>query len=136
MTQTNRNNNLIPLAFEPVHAGFPSPADDFLDKSIDMNEFLIKHPAATYFVRAEGNSMINSGIFSGDILVVDKSLEPSNNSIVIASIDGEFTVKKFVKKNHSIFLKPSNGKFRKIQITKDCEFEIWGVVTFVIHQIK
>ncbi|MBN2100493.1 translesion error-prone DNA polymerase V autoproteolytic subunit [Candidatus Dojkabacteria bacterium] len=121
------------LYSSPVSAGFPSPADDFIDKSLDISELLIKHPDATFFVRAEGYSMINAGIHPGDLLVVDRSLQPQNNSIVIACVDGEFTVKRLHKKDNALFLEPQNPKYKPTQITDSTEVEIWGVVVHVIH---
>ncbi len=126
----------IPIFFSPVSAGFPSPATEAIEKNLDLNEFLIKHPAATYFVRVDGYSMIGAGINNGDILIVDKALEPFENAIIIASINGEFTVKRFKKIHDQPFLFPENPHFRPIKITNDSNFEVWGVVTYVIHQTK
>lgn len=98
----------IPLFVEKISAGFPSPADDYIDKKIDLNEFLIKHPAATFFVRVVGDSMINAGIHAGDILVVDRALEPADNKIIIAVLDGELTVKRIKKKEK--YALPHAGK--------------------------
>jgi len=123
----------IPLFLNPVSAGFPSPADDFLEKNLDLNTYLIKHPAATFFVKVQGESMINGGIRSGDILIVDKSLESTNNKIVIALVNGEFTVKRIKKMGSKIWLMPENPKYRPIEIHGDMNFEIWGVVTHIIH---
>ena len=123
----------IPLFIVPVSAGFPSPADDFLEKNLDLNTYLIRHPAATFFVRVQGNSMINGFIQSGDILIVDRSLEGTNNKIVIALINGEFTVKRVKKNGSKVWLMPENSRYRPMEITTDMEFEIWGVVTYVIH---
>lgn len=125
----------FPLFVESVKAGFPSPADDFIDKKMSLDEFLIKHPAATYFVRVEGDSMIGAGIFPGDILIIDKSLQPKNKSIVIASLNGEFTVKRFEKRNEQIYLVPANSNYKEIKITAEMDLEIWGVVSFVIHKV-
>src|SRR4030042_6039051 len=90
----NKTKVKLPLYISRIKAGFPSPADDYIEKELDLNEYLIKHPAATFFVRVEGNSMIDAGIHSGDILIVDKSLEAKNNKIVIAVVNGELTVKR------------------------------------------
>jgi DNA polymerase V len=117
----------------PVTAGFPSPASDYVDKSIDLNEILIKNKVATFLVRALGDSMINAGIFSGDILIVDKSLTPANKNIVVAILNGEFTVKRFIKENEKIILRPENSKYKDIEILGDDDFKVWGVVSFVIH---
>lgn len=115
-----------------VSAGFPSPADDFADEKIDLNELLIKHPAATFFVRVKGKSMKNAGIRDGDLLVVDRAEEPKNNSIVVALLNGEFTVKRIRIKNKQMYLVPENKHFKETEITDDLDFEIWGIVKHVI----
>ena len=142
MTLTNRPEifrpveKLCPLPFfsEGVKAGFPSPADDYIEKLLDLNELMISHPAATFFVRAEGNSMEGAGIFSGDILVVDRSLDAVSGKIIIAVVNGEFTVKKLVKKKDTLYLMAESPHYHPIQITPDLDFLVWGVVTFVIHK--
>lgn len=122
------------LFLNTVKAGFPSPAEDFADKELDLNSYLVKHQSATFFVKVSGNSMINAGIFDGDILVVDRSLQPLNNNIVIAIVDKEFTVKRLKKFNRKVFLAPENPNYPIIEIKSESELEIWGVVTFVIHR--
>ena len=124
----------IPLFTAGVSAGFPSPADDFIDKKLDLNEFLISHPSATFFVRVEGTSMIEAGIHPGDILIVDKALEASPGNIVIALIEGEFTVKRFQRTEGRCFLLAENPSFKPIEITEGMRVEVWGVVTYVIHK--
>lgn len=126
----------LTLFSQGVSAGFPSPADDFIDKNLDLNEFLIKHPVATYLLKVSGNSMIDAGINSGDILIVDRSLEPTDNKIVVAIIDGEFTLKRFRKIDNKIYLYPENSKYTPIEIKEGMDCQIWGVVTFVIHQFE
>lgn len=121
------------LFLNPVSAGFPSPASDYVDKSVDLNEILIKNKPASFLVRALGDSMINCGIFPGDILIVDKSITPNQKNIVIAILNGEFTVKRFIKENEKIILRPENNKYKDFEIKEDDDFKIWGVVTFVIH---
>lgn len=121
------------LFSQGVSAGFPSPADDYIDKNIDLNEYLIKHPATTYLLKVSGNSMIEAGINSGDILIVDRSLESTDNKIVVAIIDGEFTLKRFRKIDGKLYLYPENPKYKPIEIKEDMNCQIWGVVTFVIH---
>jgi DNA polymerase V len=123
----------IQLFLSPVSAGFPSPADDFLERNLDLNNYLIKHPSATFFVRVQGDSMIESGIRSGDILIVDRAVEKTDNKIAIALINGEFIVKKIKKNGDKLWLMPSNPRYRPQEITADMNFEIWGVVTYVIH---
>jgi DNA polymerase V len=125
----------IPLFNESVKAGFPSPADDFIDKHIDLNELLIRHPAATFFVRVKGDSMVNAGIFSGDVLVVDKALEAKNNCIVIAVINGELTVKRLRRTGERLQLVPENDNYSIIEIDSEMSFQIWGVVKSVIREL-
>ncbi|HBR15527.1 MAG TPA: peptidase S24 [Candidatus Omnitrophica bacterium] len=125
----------LPLFLSRVRAGFPSPADDYLDKKLDLNEHLIQHPAATFFVKVKGDSMINAGIQSGDILIVDRSLEPRDKRIVVAILNGEFTVKRIQKKNNKLYLVPENDAFPPMEITPAMDFEIWGVVIHVIHSV-
>ena len=117
----------------PVSAGFPSPADDYLDKCLDMNDFLIKKPAATFLVRVKGDSMVEAGITDGDILIVDRSITPQYGFIVIAVVDGEFTVKRYVQIGGKPYLKPENKRLKLIDISEIDQFEISGVV---VHCIK
>ena len=132
----NSMSRPIELHLTAVEAGFPSPADDHLDIALDLNEYLIKHPAATFYIYVKGDSMINDGIYSGDIMIVDKSLSPKSKDVVIAVLDGEFTVKRILKKNNQIYLVPSNSKYQSVIITKDMDFQIWGVVTHAIHHFR
>ena len=124
----------IPLFESGVSAGFPSPADDYMDLPIDLNEFLIKHPAATFYVRVKGNSMEGAGIRNGDLLIVDRAEEPRNKSIVLGIIDGEFTVKRIKKKGSDLYLMPDNPEFKPIKINDNMNFQVWGVVTYVVHK--
>jgi len=130
----NNTKNFIPIAILP--AGFPSPADDYIDRGLDLNELLIKHPSATYFVRVEGDSMINAGISQGDILIVDRAVEPRNNSIVIAVLNNEFTVKRVRFLKNKIQLIPENENYSIIEIDENQDFEIWGTVVSVIKKIE
>jgi len=123
-----------PIFTSRVQAGFPSPADDYLEDQLDLNKHLIHHQEATFFVRAQGESMLNAGIHPGDILVVDKSLIAKSGKIVIAVVDGEFTVKRLHKYKGKITLKAENPDFDDIVINAGNELIIWGVVTSVIHQ--
>ena len=123
----------LPLFLSPVRAGFPSPADDFIDLPLDLNEHLIQHPAATFCVRAQGDSMINAGIFPGSILIVDRSLEAHQNSIIVAVLDGNFTVKRYRKLADRIILVAENPKYHPIEIRSEQDFEVWGVV---VHAIR
>ena len=119
-----------------VEAGFPSPADDHMERGIDLNEELVRNPSATFFVRVKGESMRDAGIHSGDILVVDRSVTPADRQIVVAMIDGEFTVKRLRRKNGKVFLDAENPSFTSIEVGENQELTIWGAVTFVIHQAK
>jgi DNA polymerase V len=125
----------LPLFLESVKAGFPSPADDFIDKKLDLNEYLVQHPTSTFFVRVTGDSMIGAGIHSGDILIVDRSLEPQDNNIIVAVINGDLTVKRLRKKNGTVVLYPENVNYEPITITAEDDFSVWGVVTSVIHKV-
>ena len=124
-----------PLFLVPVSAGFPSPADDYLEGKLDLNHHLIKHAAATFFVKVKGDSMSEAGIHSGDLLIVDRALEPTDNSVVIAIVNGELTVKRLCKRGGTLLLMPGNGKYEPLPITTGTDFEIWGVVTHVIHAV-
>ena len=123
-----------PLMATPVAAGFPSPAEQYVESPLDLNELLIHRPAATFFVRAAGDSMIGAGIHSGDILVVDRSLDARDGSIVIACVDNEFTVKFLRSDGENWFLQPANRNYRAITFSEGMELKLFGVVTAVIHQ--
>ncbi len=123
----------IPIFMDKISAGFPSPASDYIENNLDLNEYLISHPAATFIVKANGSSMSNSHIQSGDLLIVDRSLTPKHNSIVIASIFGDLTVKQFKKKNGTMFLISTNSQYPNFEVKEEMECFIWGVVTYVIH---
>lgn len=125
----------IPFYSSTVRAGFPSPADDYIETMLDLNEYLIKHPAATFFVRASGDSMINAGIASGDILVVDRSIDATHGRIVIAALNGELTVKRLSRQHGQVKLIAENPDFPAIDITDEYDMVIWGVVTSVIHAV-
>lgn len=126
----------LPLFSAKVQAGFPSPADDHLEKSIDLNEELVRHPASTFFVRVKGDSMRDAGIQTGDILVVDRSLPPSDRKIVVAMVDGEFTVKRFRQAGGKVFLEAANENFPRIELFGNQELVVWGVVAFIIHPAR
>ena len=124
----------LPYFNTVVQAGFPSPADDFVDTKLDLNEYLIKHPAATFFVRVSGDSMTGAGIYDSDILIVDRSLEAHPGMIIIAALDGELTVKRLKKKKETIILVPENDQYEPIMVAEESDFSVWGVVTAVIHK--
>lgn len=118
-----------------VSAGFPSPAEDDIEKRLDLNELLIKHPSATFFLKVSGTSMVKAGINHNDILIVDRSLEPANGKIVIASVNGELTVKRLLIQGKKVQLVAENDRYLPIDVTEDIELHIWGVVTNVIHPV-
>ncbi|MEB3207044.1 MAG: translesion error-prone DNA polymerase V autoproteolytic subunit [Vampirovibrionales bacterium] len=124
-----------PVFSTPVSAGFPSPADDAIEAQLNLNQHLIKHPSATFFLRVSGHSMIGAGIHDGDLLIVDRAVEPQDGKIVIAVIDGELTVKRIVQKKGNLYLMPENDDFAPVQVRECAEFSIWGVVTTVIHAV-
>ena len=124
-----------PLFKSGVSAGFPSPAADYEEGKLDLNRHLVRNPAATFFVRANGDSMIGAGIHPSDLLVVDRSLEPVDKSVVIAVVNGELTVKRIRIRKGKIALEPENEHYSAQQITECVEFEVWGVVTNVIHAL-
>ncbi|MDC0239964.1 translesion error-prone DNA polymerase V autoproteolytic subunit [Candidatus Thioglobus sp.] len=134
LTKENTKELMIPIFTSRVQAGFPSPADDHLEDALDLNTHLIQHKDATFFVKAQGDSMLGAGIHQGDILIVDKSLTPKSGKIVIAVVDGEFTVKRLHKYKGNITLKAENPEFEDIKVNGTDELIIWGVVTSVIHQ--
>ncbi|MBD2655494.1 translesion error-prone DNA polymerase V autoproteolytic subunit [Synechocystis sp. FACHB-383] len=125
----------LPLYACPVSAGFPSPAEDYLEGKLDLNQYLIQHPAATFFVRVTGDSMIGAGIHAGDILIVDRSLEPRDNKVVIAVVNGELLVKRLRMEKQKIYLASENSDYPPLVITDLMDFEVWGVVTNVIHPL-
>ncbi|MCM1504948.1 MAG: translesion error-prone DNA polymerase V autoproteolytic subunit [Muribaculum sp.] len=123
----------LPYAEGGVRAGFPSPAQEYVNERIDLNKALIPHPAATFFAKVEGLSMVEEGIDEGDIIIVDRSIDPEDGDLAVCCIDGDFTLKRIKAQRGKIFLMPSNHKFRPIEITEDNEFKVWGIV---IHTIK
>ncbi len=126
----------IPYFISTIQAGFPSPADDYLDNSIDLNRELIKNPSATFFVRVSGNSMIKAGIEPGDLLIVDRSLKPNTGDIAVCFIDGEFTLKYINILKDEIHLVPANDQYKTIKVTSENDFIVWGVVKHVIKSYK
>jgi DNA polymerase V len=126
----------IPLFMSRVQAGFPSPADDYIEQGLDLNDFLIKRPTATFFMKVAGDSMKDAGINNDDILIVDRSLTAIHNCIVVAVVNSEYTVKRLQKIKDKIYLMPENKKYPVIEIKDGMDFEIWGVVTYVIHSTK
>ena len=123
----------LPLFLSKVYAGFPSPADDYMDNRLNLNDYVIKHPTSTYFVKVSGDSMIGAGIFSGDILVVDRSISPRDNHIVVAMIEAEFMVKRLRLYQSKTYLISENSQYAPIEVGSQ-GVTIWGVVTFSIHK--
>jgi DNA polymerase V len=123
-----------PTYTSTISAGFPSPADDYIENNLDLNAMVVKHPAATFYVRVEGDSMKDAGIQSGDLLVVDRAVEAVDGKIIVAILNGEFTVKRISIKGKRIQLVPENPLYSPIEIAEGSDFQVWGVVTYVIHQ--
>lgn len=125
----------LPMSETGISAGFPLPADECIDLSLDLNRELIKNPASTFFARVSGVSMIDDGIDDGDLLVIDKSVEPYENCLSVAYVDGEFTLKRVKFEKDCAWLIPANKKYKPIRITEDNDFMIWGVVRYVIKKV-
>jgi DNA polymerase V len=119
-----------------VSCGFPSPAEDYVETPLDLNELLIKKPAATFFVRAKGDSMEGAGIFDGDLLIIDRSIQPMSGHIVLAVLGGDFALKRFHQARGQVWLRPENSKYQPIEVTTESDFTIWGVLTHSIHNHK
>ncbi len=134
-TPLNDESIEIPLSEERVAAGFPSPAEDYVSLKLDLNKELIKSPASTFYARVSGLSMIDEGINDGDLLVIDKSLEPKDGSLTVCYIDGEFTLKRFEKHQNYAMLIPANKNFTPIRVTAENDFMVWGVVTYIIKRV-
>ena len=124
----------IPVVSTAISAGFPSPALDFIDLSIDMNKHLIKRPSSTFYGRVKGQSMKDVGITDGDLLVIDKSITPKNDQIAVCYVDGEFTIKKIKLEQDVCWLIPANDAYQPIRVTSQNDFLIWGIVTHVIKE--
>ena len=127
---------LIPLAQGSVSAGFPSPAEDYIELGIDLNKYLIKNPISTFFLRVSGNSMNNAGIYNNDLLIIDRSINPSPGHIVVALLDGEFTLKRLIKKENNYYLKADKENYPAINLYEYIDIEIWGVATYSIHELQ
>lgn len=128
-------STLLPLIYADggIQAGFPSPAQDYISESIDLNRTLIKHPASTFYAKVVGDSMSGEGITEGDILIIDRSIEAEHGDLAVCCIDGEFTLKRLcLNRGNKIYLMPSNRKYNPIEVTKDNDFMVWGVVIYTI----
>ncbi len=119
-----------------ISAGFPSPADDFKEIRISLDEELIKNKEATFYARVSGDSMQDAGLSDGDLIVIDRALNIENNKICVCYLDGEFTVKRIIKRGRKLYLKPENKNYEEIEIKKDSELIVWGIITFVIKSVK
>jgi len=124
----------LPLAGTAIAAGFPSPAEEYVEIALDLNKELIKHPASTFYARVKGDSMVDAGIQDGDLLVIDKALEPKEGAIAVCCLDGEFTVKRLSVREEDVYLMPANAEFKPIRITEENNFLVWGLVAYVIHK--
>ena len=127
---------LIPLVNETVSAGFPSPAEDYIELGIDLNKYLIRNPISTFFLRVNGNSMNNAGIYNNDLLIIDRSINPHPGHIVIALLDGEFTLKRLIKENDNYYLKADKENYPAINLYEYIDIQIWGVAIHSIHELK
>lgn len=124
-----------PLYLSPVAAGFPSPADDYVEDGLDLHAYVTRHPEATFFLRAQGWSMLGAGIHDGDILVVDRALEAAHGRVVIAALDDELLVKRLLRRDGRVVLAPENPDFPELDITEREHAHIWGVVTYAVHKV-
>ena len=150
-TMTDYNEEIVPespgekavpfvelpkMAQEGIHAGFPSPATDYMTQAIDLNRELVRHPAATFYGRVVGDSMVDAGVDEGDILVIDKALEAQDGDMAVCFVDGEFTLKHLKMKDGKITLVPANDKYPSIEVDEGTDFKMWGVVTYVIKKVR
>lgn len=129
------DGSTCPLYQSPVQAGWPSPAEDYIESRLNLHEIAVKNPASTFFLRAAGESMLGCGIHDGDLLVVDRSLEATHNRVIIASLEGELLVKRLVRRGRAVFLAPANPDYPEIEITNREYVFVWGIVTYVLHKL-
>lgn len=132
----NTQEELPKMAQDGVHAGFPSPATDYMTQAIDLNKELVKHPAATFYGRVVGDSMIDAGVEEGDILVIDRALDAQDGDMAVCFVDGEFTLKYLRFHDDGLTLVPANDRYPSIEISEGSDFIMWGVVTYVIKRIR
>ncbi|ALD21348.1 LexA family protein [Hymenobacter sp. DG25A] len=125
----------LPVIGSTLSAGFPSPADDHLDPPLDLNRHLFRHPAATYLARVRGNSMLEAGIHDGDLIAIDRALTPRDGHVVVAVVEGEYTIKRLRQQGPRLWLEPANAHYQNVEITGDMSFTVRGVVTHVIHAL-
>ena len=130
------STQLFPLASETISAGFPSPAEDYIELGIDLNKYLIKNPISTFFLRVSGNSMNNAGIYNNDLLIIDRSIDPNPGHVVVALLDGEFTLKRLIKEKDNYYLKADKENYPAISIYEYLDIHIWGVAIYSIHELQ
>ena len=131
-----QSTQLIPLVKGTISAGFPSPAEDYIELGVDLNKYLIKNPISTFFLRVSGNSMNNAGIYNNDLLIIDRSINPNPGNIVVALLDGEFTLKRLIKEENNYYLKADKENYPAINLYEYIDIEIWGVAIYSIHELK
>ncbi len=134
-TPESKDSLYIDIAGNPVHAGFPSPADDFLENKLDLNRALVRNPSSTFYARVSGDSMVDDGIDNEDILVVDKSVPPYEGCLAVCVLNGEFTLKRVKLDQEGISLIPANKKYKPIRVNEGSDFRIWGVVRYIIKKV-
>jgi DNA polymerase V len=127
-------SHLVKFVSVPINAGFPSPAEDYIEDTIDLPKMLLKNPSSTYILKVKGQSMVDAGIFDKSLIVVDASLEPLNGDIAVCIIDGEFTLKRISKFKDKLYLLPENKDFKPIEVKEGSNFEVWGILTWVLNQ--
>ena len=136
LPQKKLNKLFLPIASESISAGFPSPAENYIETRIDLNEELIKHPNCTFFLRVSGDSMTGVGIYDGDLLIVDRGIEASPGKIVVAILDGDFTLKRLIRHHNSFYLEAANPNHSPIELSKYNNVQIWGVAIYSVHNLN
>ena len=124
----------LPLFSDAVPAGFPSPADDYIENNLDLNKYLIQHPSSTFYIKVNGDSMVEANIYCGDILIIDRSIKIQNNDVALVILNGNFTVKRLRIIGKTILLVPENAKYQTVKVSKEMDFEVWGKVVWSIHK--
>jgi DNA polymerase V len=124
----------LPLFSNAVSAGFPSPADDYIENHLDLNKYLIQHPSSTFYIKVTGDSMVEANIYCGDILIIDRSIKIQNNDVALVILNGSFTVKRLKIIGERILLVPENEKYKTVEVSKEMDFEVWGKVVWSIHK--
>ena len=127
---------MIPLEKETIYSGFPSPSENYIEPGIDLNKYLVKNPISTFYLRVSGNSMNNAGIYNNDLLIIDRSINPNPGNIVVALLDGEFTLKRLIKEKNHYYLKADKENYPAINLYEYIDIQIWGVAIYSIHELK